>query len=160
MEVKWILALAILSIVGICSANNICDTAECETPITVVVGEEFTISLESNPSTGFDWWIDFDPIQLDLITKTFVPSSEILRGAPGLKNFTFAANEPGETHVFMLELQPWVNGTIGTLKIYPVEIDAQEGLNTDEIDLGDQTTLTIGYGSATSNTNIISSQET
>jgi predicted secreted protein len=158
MELKWIFALAIISIAGICSANNICDTAECETPITVIVGEEFTISLESTPSTGFVWWTDFEAEYLNLINNTLIPGSGI--GAPGLKNFTFVAIAPGETEAIMLELQPWVNGSIGTRKIYPIEIVVQEGLNTDEIQLGDQTSSTFGEGASSSDINIISSQET
>jgi len=43
-------------------------------------------------------------------------------GVPGKENFTFNTKKTGTTEVTMLLLQPWVNGTIGDRKIFPVNI--------------------------------------
>lgn len=124
--VKIILAVAFLSIAA-ASASSICDNAPCENPINVSVGENFTITQESNTgSTGFEWWLQFDPAYLSLVdTSTKMPNkSPGMVGVPGEKLFTFNAKAAGETDVIMLLLQPWENGTIGQRKIFPVSISA------------------------------------
>lgn len=122
---KWPLVLSLLLVLGLTCASSICDNADCEDPIEVNVGEEFTISLESNPSTGFAWWTDFEPANLTLTANAFIPGEVEMLGAPGVQNFTFVAEEAGETYVFMLYLRPWVNGSIVDEKIYSIEIAAE-----------------------------------
>ncbi len=106
------------------ASASICDNAPCENPINVSQGENFTISLESNPgSTGFNWWTQFDTGYLNLVDSTYTPGNQgEMVGVPGKQVFTFNAKETGSTNVIMLYLQPWVNGTIGQEKIYPVNV--------------------------------------
>ena len=118
-----ILALAAaLSMIVLVSANGICDTAMCETQINHSLF--INISLDSNPSTGFDWWTNFDTSYLRLVNSTFVSGNAAsgMVGQPGKRIFTFKAIKPGDTEVIMLLLRPWVNGTIAELKIFPVRI--------------------------------------
>jgi len=120
-----VLAAAFLFIAA-ASASSICDNAPCETPINVSIGENFTISLESNTgSTGFNWWAQFDTDYLSLVDSSVeVPtSSPGMVGVPGKQLFTFNTKMAGNTDVIMLYLQPWENGTIGTKKIFPVNIE-------------------------------------
>jgi predicted secreted protein len=118
-----VLTVAFFSIAAV-SAGSICDNAPCENPINVSQGENFTISLESNTgSTGFNWWTQFDTGYLDLVDSASMPGNQgMMVGVPGKQVFTFNAKEAGSTDVMMLYLQPWVNGTIGQEKIYPVNI--------------------------------------
>jgi predicted secreted protein len=125
MNQSAILALAIVfSSIMIVSGTNICDNAPCEPQINANLGEEFTISLEFNPSTGFEWWTKFDPNYLSLLNSTFVSGSEKsgMLGAPGKKLFTFNTRSAGNTEVIMLLLRPWENGTIAKRKIFPINI--------------------------------------
>jgi inhibitor of cysteine peptidase len=120
-----ILSLALIfSLTGLVFANSICDTAPCEKMIGASVGKDFTISLQSNPSTGFEWWVQFDPQYLSLENASYVSgqASPGMVGVPGMMSFIFAPKISGETHVVMLHLQPWENGTIGDRKIYPITI--------------------------------------
>jgi inhibitor of cysteine peptidase len=120
-----ILALAIaFSSIVIVSGTDICDNAPCESQINASIGKEFTLSLESNPSTGFEWWTKFDPNYLSLINSTFVSGNERsgLVGVPENDVFTFHAISAGYTEVIMLLLKPWVNGTIAERKIFPINI--------------------------------------
>ncbi len=109
------------------SGTNVCDNAPCEPQINVSLGEEFTISLDSNPSTGFEWWTDFDPAYLSLTNSTFISGNENsqLVGVPGTKKFTFSTLSSGQTDVILLLLQSWENGTIAERKIFPINIEAQ-----------------------------------
>ncbi|MCJ7445487.1 MAG: protease inhibitor I42 family protein [Methanotrichaceae archaeon] len=120
-----ILAMAmVLSSVMVVSGTNICDNSPCESQINVTLGKEFAISLESNPSTGFEWWTKFDPDYLSLLNSTFVSGNEKsgMVGVPGTKVFTFNARSAGNTEVIMLLLRPWENGTIAERKIFPINI--------------------------------------
>lgn len=123
--VSIVLATAFLCIAA-ASASSICDNAPCETPINVSVGENFTISMESNTgSTGFEWWAQFDTAYLTLVDSATDAGNQSsgMVGVPGMKHFTFNAKMAGNTDVIMLNLQPWENGTIGARKIFPVNIE-------------------------------------
>ena len=114
MNQSTILALAIVFMsVLIVSGTNICDNAPCEPQINASLGEEFTVSLESDPSTGFEWWTNFDPNHLTLSNSTFIN---------GKKLFTFNTRNAGNTEVIMLLLRPWENGTVSERKIFPISI--------------------------------------
>jgi predicted secreted protein len=104
---------------------NVCDNAPCEKPINVSIGKDFTISLKSTAGTGFSWWAQFDAQYLSLKNSTIIPrrASTGIVGLPGGENFTFNTKKAGTTEVTMLLLQPWVNGTIGDDKIFPVNIE-------------------------------------
>ncbi len=117
------LALAFSSI-GLVFASSICDNAPCEKTINASIGKDFTISFESNPSTGFEWWTEFDPQYLSLVNTSYVRGSASpgMAGVPGMEVFTFTPKKSGDTDVIMLSLQPWENGTIGTRKIIPIVI--------------------------------------
>jgi predicted secreted protein len=120
-----ILALTIvLLFIMVVSGTDICDDAPCEPQINTSVGEEFIISLESSPSTGFEWWTKFDPNYLSLINSTFVGANEIsgFVGVPGKDVFSFNAMCLGNTEVIMLLLRPWENGTVAEGKIFPINI--------------------------------------
>jgi predicted secreted protein len=118
-----VLYIAFSSIM-IVSGNNICDNAPCEPQINVSIGKDFAISLESNPSTGFEWWTKFDPNYLGLVNSTF-HSGNIMSGSvgtPGTHMFAFNVKSLGNTEVIMLLLKPWENGTIAERKIFPINI--------------------------------------
>ena len=125
MNKSTILALTIIFLsVAVVSGTNICDNSPCESQINASLGKEFTISLESNPSTGFEWWTKFDPNYLDLLNSYFYRENEWsgMADVPGKEVFTFNARSTGITEVIMLLLQPWENGTITERKIFPINI--------------------------------------
>ena len=69
-------------------------------PITVPVGVSFTISVSSNPSTGYSWEAGFDQSLLKLI-KRYTPSSSGLIGASGVENFEFEGMKSGNTNIYL-----------------------------------------------------------
>jgi predicted secreted protein len=119
-----ILALAIVFSSVMTVSGNICDNAPCEPQINASVGKEFAITLESNPSTGFEWWTKFDPKYLTLLNSTSISGSgkSGLVGVPGWEMFSFNPRSAGNTEIIMLLLRPWENGTIAARKIFPINI--------------------------------------
>jgi inhibitor of cysteine peptidase len=115
-----------ISTIGAAFADSICNNAPCEEQMNVTLPGEFNITLDSNPTTGFSWWTQFDPQYLDLVNETFAANNSRpgMTGVGGQDVFTFEARKAGDTHVTMLLLRPWVNGTIAESKIIPVNITA------------------------------------
>ena len=139
MDQSVILAMAIaFSLIMMVSGTNICDNAPCEPQINTSIGEEFAISLESNPSEGFEWWTKFDPNYLSLVNLTFVSENEMsgMVGVAGKQEFTFNSTIAGNTDVIMLLIQPWKNGTIAESKIFPINIISATAAPKQAIVLG------------------------
>lgn len=72
----------------------------------VKMGEEFTIKLESNPTTGYTWRSVFDEALLELISHDFIPSTKHI-GASGEDRFDFRAIKPGITTIKMVYKRRW-----------------------------------------------------
>jgi inhibitor of cysteine peptidase len=145
-----LLSIAFLSI-AIVSGTNICDNAPCEPQINASLGKEFTISLESNPSTGFEWWTKFDPNYLILLNSTFMNGNEKsgMVGVPGKQMFSFNAKSVGNTEVIMLLLRPLENGTIAERKIFPISIASEAAASNQPIMLGKSLGGTTGQTTTT-----------
>ena len=70
-------------------------------PITTVQGQNFTITLRSNPSTGYHWEPHFDSAALSLTGSVFVsdPNPNNLVGVPGSQIFAFQGLAKGTTTI-------------------------------------------------------------
>ncbi|KAK2960383.1 putative inhibitor of cysteine peptidase [Blattamonas nauphoetae] len=80
------------------------------------VGEEFTIDLVSNPSTGYSWYIkDYDKEAkhdndaVVLVNEKFLSSYEAstLDGSPSKQLFTFLARANGEQTLVLEYKRAW-----------------------------------------------------
>ena len=77
-------------------------------PIKVKLNDSFIISLESNPSTGFEWFAKYDSKKINLTKpKKFVLDSDQLVGGSGYEFFEFEAIEVSETEIEMLYKRSW-----------------------------------------------------
>jgi len=83
------------------------DTVPDMPEITVTeLGKSFTISLVSNPTTGYSWQAHFDPEYLELINNDFVNNSNLI-GAPGVESFELKAIKQGQTELRMIYKRSW-----------------------------------------------------
>jgi len=85
--------------------------------VTVAVGDSFTVTLCSNPSTGRDWESPqiSDQTMLQQSEHKFMPpeakdDKPPAPGTPGKEIWTFKALKKGETTVSMEWSQPWEGG--------------------------------------------------
>lgn len=72
-------------------------------------GKEFSISLESNPTTGYSWQADFDADYIELIKQEYLAAAtetEVV-GSGGEDKFTFKALKVGETEITFSYLRSW-----------------------------------------------------
>jgi inhibitor of cysteine peptidase len=85
--------------------------------IELKAGEQFELTLCSNPTTGFQWLDPAeigDPAVLEQISMNFeeppIKGESRLVGAPGVQNWTFKAIAAGSTQVSFSYSQPWEGG--------------------------------------------------
>jgi|AMWB02.1.fsa_nt_gi inhibitor of cysteine peptidase len=80
--------------------------------ITVNRGEVFTISLESNRTTGYRWVLDQEPDGkvVRYVGTEYRPADSRLAGAGGLEIWTFEAVNKGSAVICLHYLRPWEKG--------------------------------------------------
>ena len=82
---------------------------------TVHVGEDFSITLISNPTTGYQWRLSAQPdpaVVKSLGMKFEKPPEKGLLGAPGKETWTFHAEGPGEVAIQLEYVRPWEKGKL------------------------------------------------
>lgn len=95
-------------------AGNYRIADEKETTVELInarVGEPFTISLPSNPTTGYDWTADYDYVLLKLENASFERDDQkALRvGAGGTSVFVFTPIGAGKTTIYFVYKRSWEN---------------------------------------------------
>ncbi|MFW9867581.1 MAG: protease inhibitor I42 family protein [Candidatus Thorarchaeota archaeon] len=74
--------------------------------IKVKFGDIFNLSLDSNPSTGYRWEINFDTNYLKLEETHYTPVNSKLGGG-GKQYFSFLPLKNGKTTITMLYKRNW-----------------------------------------------------
>ncbi len=77
--------------------------------IETTVGKSFTITLDSNPTTGYKWQIarQMDTGPVELIGSKYIPPETGLTGAPGKEEWHFKAIKEGRATISFDYLRPW-----------------------------------------------------
>jgi inhibitor of cysteine peptidase len=102
---KYLLLIALVSIfLTACGRNDksALKISDPQQPIEADAGEEFSIVLESNPTTGYHWNIvgDLDTNMVEFVKNDYISTSDPnLVGGGGLEVWTFKAVNAGETHI-------------------------------------------------------------
>jgi inhibitor of cysteine peptidase len=104
----FIIAIAAMAI----GLTLLCDVAFCEhknSTYTLKPGEEFTIELKSNPSTGYSWEMSGTPDKgvAVFVQKEYAQSDSGLVGAPGAEHWSFRAVGSGRTTIDFRYIRPW-----------------------------------------------------
>lgn len=83
----------------------------------VNLGEDFIISVESNPTTGFSWQTSFNEAILKLKDKKFEPTTNAI-GSGGREKFTFTPLKCGESILILEYKRPWETKVAEKREIY------------------------------------------
>jgi predicted secreted protein len=86
--------------------NSTMENKKQDENITVKKGQEFTIILESNPSTGYQWIPTFNTSIINLVSHNFQPSTKLM-GSPGTDTFKFKATNQGTEPLKMIYKRSW-----------------------------------------------------
>ncbi len=77
--------------------------------IGVRAGEQFTVELESNPTTGYQWQPAFDPAALKLLGRDFSLSGAAMGGG-GVERFRFESLAAGASRLSFAYQRSWEPG--------------------------------------------------
>ncbi len=91
--------------------------------IRAKVNEPFTIQLNSNPTTGYKWFVDYDYNLLGLEDEMYEKNPSKLLGAGGRSVFAFKPLKSGRTAISFVYRRPWEN-IASEVRKFNVEIDA------------------------------------
>ena len=117
-----ILAIIILAIIPLPQPTQE-QTSEGEN-VLVDKTKNFSIMLESNPTTGYNWEAKFDEDYIKLVDSNFTPYPETseMVGGGGVQNFEFSALKSGETQIIFTYTRPWEKDNPAETKTYNVKI--------------------------------------
>ena len=113
MKITLLIVPVILIMAGCtCTPKNQCKNTEDSTMITTKVGEEFTITLDSNPTTGYQWKLSDNLTEgiVKFVKSEYVAPETEMVGAGGKEIWTFKGVRPGETTVDLEYVRPWETG--------------------------------------------------
>lgn len=133
MKLRFISVLALLVLVlclascssGVSVQVSCDDFMKLQTPAVISkevqapAGSSFTVTLCSNPSTGFEWSESArisDQTVVRQKSHEFVPPEKAIPGAPGQEVWTFEALKKGTSTISLEYSRPWEGGEKGTWK--------------------------------------------
>ena len=85
-------------------------TAISQADITVIKAEmnkSFNITLDSNPTTGYTWTVDFNHKMLNGGENSYGASRPQVMGSSGQQVFTFTPIREGQTEISAVYKRPW-----------------------------------------------------
>lgn len=103
-------AVFALSVISGASAAHVNGTqiAPVNKAINTHLNDKFTITLTSNPSTGYGWVPQYNHKFLKLVSSTYTPSKNTkIEGAPGVQKYVFKAIKKGNTNIDLKYLRSW-----------------------------------------------------
>ena len=109
--IYWVLVLIIAMAMTGCGSPKVTAYTESGKTITTSADQEFTISLQANPTTGYDWKTSsFDTNLISLVKKDYNQDDHTgkpLVGSGGTDFFTFKALKAGEAKITFIYYRPW-----------------------------------------------------
>jgi predicted secreted protein len=89
------------------------------------VNEPFTISLPANPTTGYEWKVDYDYVLLKQesaeFERTYVETKRM--GAGGTSVFVFLPIKPGKSTIYFVYKRSWEN-IVADTRAFHVDVSA------------------------------------
>jgi inhibitor of cysteine peptidase len=88
------------------------DDKVVEIAVEAEQGKEFSITLASNRTTGYEWRLaqPVDERMVKFVKSTYAPPLGDLVGAGGQETWAFLPMEKGETEILMEYVRPWEKG--------------------------------------------------
>jgi inhibitor of cysteine peptidase len=101
-------AFALAEMVNTNEAVGVIGPAQAGSTITLAAGEQFTVTLPGNPSTGYSWVVTtINPALLTQIGEPEFSTGSDLVGAGGTITFRFEATGAGQDAMQLDYLRPW-----------------------------------------------------
>lgn len=101
-----VLLAAAVALTG-CGQNRVAVTSPSGTEVRA--GQEFTITLDSNPTTGYQWQLGkpLDENIVKLVSSKYKGPVTSKPGAGGEEGWTFRAEGTGKAEIALKYVRPW-----------------------------------------------------
>jgi inhibitor of cysteine peptidase len=108
MKTKLMIVLGILTLLAACTPNKSVYT-DPGAHIIVNKGDQFSIELPSNITTGYSWEFatSINTDYLTVVQTDYINPDTKLEGAGGTQVWIFKANQPGSTTIQLEYKRPW-----------------------------------------------------
>lgn len=108
MNKKVILGIGILTIIAVVFFVWFMPQTKIGDLIKTEKGDKFFIVLASNPTTGYQWELEFDSNHIQLLETEYIPHEPDRIGGGGDETFEFLALKSGKTEITFSYLRPWL----------------------------------------------------
>lgn len=108
----FVAAVLSISVLGACGSDSAStEITPNDTEFEVDVGDEFTVTLESNVTTGYSWQLEqpLDDSLLTLVDDDYIAPETDTAGAPGEQQLTFRSVGGGNTTIELWYIRPFDN---------------------------------------------------
>jgi predicted secreted protein len=97
--------------------------------LSVKINQQFYITLDSNPTTGYEWQIASvsNPDVVGFVSSQYIPPESQLLGAAGKQILTFNATQEGNATVMLQYVRPFETG-VPPVSIYVAEVMVENGI--------------------------------
>jgi inhibitor of cysteine peptidase len=97
--------------------------------LSVKINQQFYITLDSNPTTGYEWQIASvsNPDVVGFVSSQYIPPESQLLGAGGKQILTFNATQEGNATVMLQYVRPFETG-VPPVSIYVSEVMVENGI--------------------------------
>jgi inhibitor of cysteine peptidase len=89
-------------------------------PRIVQIGDEITVVLDENPTTGYRWHADTDAAGLELTADSY-QGPQRPAGASGTRHLTFTARRPGPVRLRLVKRRSWEQAAVAEFDV-PVDV--------------------------------------
>jgi predicted secreted protein len=126
---KWIIALlCLVSLFCFAYAQETIKEKNIRETIEVECEKEFTIILDSNKTTGYEWQLEgnLDKEMLSLVSSDYKIENTELVGVGGKEIWTFKTLREGSTEINFQYVRPWEKDVVPAItKRYTIIIKAK-----------------------------------
>ena len=122
MKTKLLCVAVLPLLVTACSGST--EPTDPESAIETSPGEEFEVTLASNPSTGYHWEFLVEPDEsiLKFVGKDYRAAEPVRPGSGGMDVWTFKAVSMGETEIRLGYYPPAPNSEAAEIRTFKVSV--------------------------------------
>lgn len=110
--IVWVVWIFVCVSSGLCFAKEPLEIIDPVNVINADAGKEFTVTLDSNRTTGYQWELarPLDENKIQVVKTEYEAAKTELAGAGGKEVWIFKAVSPGKTAILFHYVRPWEKG--------------------------------------------------
>ncbi len=126
MKIIFILPIVLLSFfITKTSFSQTEVLSEKDTAVTFSAGDKFSISLDSNPSTGYSWalCVTEGGENLLILNSDYATPKPAVPGQGGMQIWHFKTLNPGNVRIELKYMQPWSDEAPAKNLVFKIKVE-------------------------------------